>query len=120
MTALRAPWDYSRQPTSLETATINAPTPEGAELGRHLARFADQEEAAHPDAPKRCGDCAFRAGTLPNQCPQTLMDAVKCTMEGEPFHCHLGMRDGEPTRLCAGYLLMKCERDAAKGGKADG
>lgn len=110
MPDLCLPWDYSKPPESLETAAVNLPTPEGAELGRHLARFADQEEAKFADPPKRCHDCAFRAGTIPNGCEQTLMDAVKCTFEGEPFYCHNGMRDGEPTRLCAGYLLLRADR----------
>jgi hypothetical protein len=85
--------------------TLNEPTPEGIALGAQLARLCDGEspafEAAHPEVKARCGTCAFRAGTLPNGCAVTLLDALKCSMEGVPFMCH------EDLRLCTGYLLMK-------------
>lgn len=84
-------------------------TLEGRELGAHLARFADQEAAAMQAragcAPERCGTCAFRAGTVPNAMPGTLMDALHCIMEGRTFHCHERPHEGD--RACAGYLLLR-------------
>lgn len=74
-----------------------------AALGRELARFADQAEP--PGAPPRCHDCAFRAGTLANT-SLTIANALKCAMEGIPFYCHHGEVDGEPTRLCRGWIAL--------------
>lgn len=50
----------------------------------------------------RCDDCAFTAGTLPNRCAPTLMDALKCVIEVVPFACHKGSAPGE--RTCGGWL----------------
>lgn len=84
---------------------LNLPCPEGVELGSHLARFADAEisklRAEHPHAQERCGTCAFRAGTFPNGCAVTLMNALKCALEADPFYCH------ERDALCMGYLALK-------------
>ncbi len=94
-----------------EPLHLNLPTPEGAAMGRELARFADIEEAklsaAGNPVPKRCVDCAARLGTLPNQCESTLLTLIACTMtDGEEFMCHLAMSDGEPTKVCRGYELL--------------
>lgn len=101
------PWDYT-YPKPGEPVMLNAPTPEGAALGRELARLCDGAEAkASPSARKRCDDCAFRLGTVPNQCPSTLMNAVKCVVERDEFFCHRALdAEGEPRLVCAGYLLM--------------
>lgn len=89
--------------------TRNLPTAEGYFLGDCLAALYDEHEpevrASIPNIPDRCATCAFRAGTLPNGCPSTVMDALKCIIEGHPFLCHTGMRDGEATAVCAGYLV---------------
>lgn len=83
----------------------NLPTSEGRALGTELARLCDGEARSRPEEPDRCRTCAFRAGTAPNGCVPTLMDALKCAMEGVPFYCHESPC-GEPTRLCAGWRLM--------------
>jgi len=87
----------------------NLPTPEGRELGAEIARFCDQEDAAMRaragTAPERCKTCAFRPGTIPNSLSATLMDALRCIIEGHPFHCHERPHEGD--RLCAGYLLLR-------------
>lgn len=102
----RAPWDFSPEPDPASpTVRPNLPTDEGRALGRELARLCDGEAAAHPDAPERCHDCAFRLGTPPNGCAPTLMDAMKCAIEGEPFLCHI---DG---KACAGWALMRFGRE---------
>jgi hypothetical protein len=78
----------------------NRTTPEGRELGAMLARFADLELAGRRD--NRCATCAFRAGEHPaNGSPATLMDALKCAIEGEPFWCH------EHDRPCAGWRALR-------------
>lgn len=83
----------------------NLPTPEGRELGRELARLCDGELAGRRD--DRCGSCALRAGDhLANGSVETLMSALKCAMEGEPFWCH------EHDRACAGWAAMAFPKDA--------
>lgn len=107
----RVPWEFSKPPEREAGAVPNLPTPEGRALGAQLARLADVEEERQreqfPNAKPRCADCAFRAGTLPNGCPETLMDAIKALAECVPFYCHHAFdNDGSPTRLCAGYALL--------------
>lgn len=86
-------------------------TPEGIAMGKELARLCDYEEAKQrlqfPNQKPRCESCAFRAGTLPNGDPVTLMDATKCLIEGVPFFCHQYFKDdGSPRDLCAGYAIL--------------
>ena len=90
-----------------EDQTLNVATPEGRELGRHMARFADQELAGKPD--NRCDTCAFRAGDhLANGSPATQMDALKCVIEGIPFMCH------EHDRACAGWAALWSPKGEAR------
>ena len=67
----------------------NVPTPEGRALGKQLARFFALEEPAHkarfPGSAERCKSCAFREGTFPNGCPETTLDALRCSISGDPF-----------------------------------
>jgi|SRR5580698_8835378 hypothetical protein len=106
----RVPWEFSTPPANDAEAVPNLPTPEGRALGAELARIADLEEEHQrekfPNAKPRCADCAFRAGSIPNGCPETLMDAVKALAECTPFYCHHGLDSAQPTRLCAGYALL--------------
>lgn len=111
-----APWDYTEAPVSGEPVMINEPSPEGAVLGEQLARLADQAEVEDlkrfPDQLPRCDDCAFRKGTRPNRSMDTLMDAVKCIVEGRPFYCHKGIpEDGKPKRLCSGWGSAQAARE---------
>lgn len=110
------PWDYSTPgPVG---GVPNLPSPEGAALGRELARLVAGEFAKFTNPPVMCDECAFRAGTIPNQCASTLMDAIKCTHEGEPFYCHKGYKGDpdrdEPKRLCAGYVACTMSETAAR------
>lgn len=83
---------------------INHPTPEGAELGRNMARLFEAELGNRPD--HRCPTCAFRPGDhLANNSEATLMDATKCVIERTPFWCH------ERDRPCAGWTLMRFPAD---------
>lgn len=89
----------------------NRPSPEGRLIGEQLARMTDNAEPAilrrFAGHPQRCTSCAFRAGTVPNGCLETVMDALKATMECEPFYCHQPKPgpDGEPTTVCAGWAI---------------
>lgn len=91
----------------------NFRSPEGAELGRELARLTDNAEPAArlkvPELPPRCASCALRAGRhLPNQSPVTLLNLTKCLLENMPFECHV--REGE---LCSGWaMLMLAKTDS--------
>jgi len=82
-------------------------SPQGREVGAMLVRMvepaiADMVSQGEPDT--RCASCAFRAGTVPNGCMQTMADAVKSVIEQKPFHCHVKKyADGTPD-LCHGWL----------------
>ena len=106
------PWDFSI-PDTPDTGVPNLPSPQGAELGRELARLTDAAEAEalaqFPNQLPRCDDCAFRLGTPPNRSTATLMDALKCVVEGVPFYCHKGVDEDKgrgPTRLCGGWVSL--------------
>lgn len=97
----------------------NRTTPEGAELGRHLARFCDEAEPKArlrcPELPPRCNSCAFRQGPhVASGSPHTQMGALKCVMEGREFHCHEPAREGW---LCMGWAMMMLAKDDAEFGK---
>ncbi len=88
----------------------NRVTPQGRELGANLARMTDPEVAAliasgEWDHDERCVSCAFRAGTIPNGCAQTQLDALKCVLEKQTFGCHVA-RDGLPAgaHACMGWF----------------
>lgn len=95
----------------------NRPTPEGAELGRMLAKWCDQAEPAarlkEPTLPPRCNSCAFRPGPhVANGSPTTQMDALKCVIEGVEFQCHEPARAGQP---CSGWAMMMLSDSGGKG-----
>lgn len=98
--------------------TRNRPESAGFALGAELARFVDRAESENRlqgfEMPERCSTCAFRAGTAPNGCVTTVMDATKCMIEHIPFMCHHD-RSGETT--CAGFLAIMADRgpDAVPG-----
>jgi hypothetical protein len=97
------PWPYSTLAEFGNPARRNLPTEAGRALGAELARLATIERLhAEKDLPLPCRDCAFELGTDPNGSEETLMDAVKCIMEGETFNCHVDA--GKP---CAGFLALK-------------
>jgi hypothetical protein len=94
------------------------PTEQGRALGKEPARLCDVEEerqrAQFPNQQPRCNDCAFRAGTNPNGCSETLMDALKCVIEQEPFYCHKGLDEtGNAKHICRGWWLMVATKDGA-------
>jgi hypothetical protein len=93
----------------------NRPTPQGIEAGRHVARLwrASMRNAlikaplALAAVPDRCKTCAFREGTIPNGCEETILDAIKCVIEGVPFMCHETKADGKPRGFCSGWLVTQ-------------
>lgn len=99
-------------------AIRNRTTPEGAELGEHLARFCDEAEPKArlrmPELPPRCNSCAFRKGPhVASGSPETQMDVLKCLIEGHEFYCHEPARDGH---LCSGWAMMMLAKDDAEFG----
>lgn len=107
---MKAPWELST-PAAPGEGRENLPDAAGIELGAQLARLCDVEEVRQretfPNQLPRCNECAFRLGTRPNGCSETLMDAVKCVMECLPFYCHKGIEEGDaPKRLCSGWALL--------------
>lgn len=90
---------------------VNAPSDEGAVLGKEMARMADGEmekrKANFPNHVERCATCAFRLGTVANACAPTLMDAMKCVIEGrDEFFCH-----EREHHQCVGYAILKRDND---------
>lgn len=92
----------------------NRATPEGRELGEHLARLCDDAEPKArlrmPELPPRCNSCAFRAGPhVASGSPQTQLDALKCAIEGREFYCHEPHRAGQ---LCSGWSMFMLALDS--------
>jgi hypothetical protein len=85
------------------------PSRHGKILGEILSRLAAVGREAEPDLPDSCLTCAFRAGCMPNQMAGTGVVALNCVLgiDKAAFACHHGMRDGEPTKLCVGYLAAR-------------
>lgn len=85
------------------------PSRHGVLLGKALAFMAEIGRKRAPDLPETCATCAFRDGSMPNQMASTGLLALNCVLNVDPddFACHHGMKDGEPTKLCAGYLASR-------------
>ena len=85
------------------------PSRHGAILGQALLALMEAGQAASTlDPSQRCATCAFRPG-MTNQMAATGLQALHCTIGTDPddFACHHGMKDGEPTKLCVGYLIAR-------------
>lgn len=84
---------------------MDRPTRHGRLLGQALADIAKHGREVEDEGPC-CGTCAFLPGSLPNQCAGTLRLAMDCLTgvdASSRFACHYGLKEGEPTRRCAGY-----------------
>lgn len=83
------------------------PSSHGATLGKLLAMLADVGERDSPVPMERCLTCAFREGSAPNQTAGTGVVALNCVLgiDKDRFACHHGMKEGEPKRLCSGYIM---------------
>jgi hypothetical protein len=81
----------------------NRVTREGREMGANMARLADAECAAlavnHDEPDDRCRTCAFRAGTVPNGCMQTMGDATKAVIDKDG--------KGRYDRICHGWFAVR-------------
>lgn len=83
------------------------PSIHGKMLGKALALFAEIGRRAAPmPIPEPCLTCAFREGTMPNQTAGTGKVALDCVLriDTDRFACHHGMKDGDPQKLCAGWI----------------
>jgi hypothetical protein len=68
------------------------------------------QNAVEP-TPGMCSTCAYRLGSVANQCPITSQDADDAADGMFKFHCHHDLDDkGEPTRLCAGWAKLQVLR----------
>lgn len=91
--------------------TFDRPSMTGRTFGLVLAEIAavGRGRALLPEQLEMCATCAFRPGTMPNQMPSTLIDALNCIsgIEEGDFWCHHGTKEGEPQKVCAGYAAAK-------------
>jgi hypothetical protein len=81
-------------------------SPEGKAMGATIALMYDKafkKLRLSDTQDRRCKSCAFRKGTVPNGCVQTMMDVIKCLAEGHPFCCH-SPNNREP---CAGAEVVR-------------
>ena len=75
---------------------INMPSIEGAMQGVIVADTIDPKGA--------CAGCAYRLGTIANQCFATTTDAIYCGDGSVDFQCHEHLDEkGNPTRRCVGF-----------------
>jgi hypothetical protein len=69
-----------------------------------LARVYEIGREQSPELPDPCLTCAFRAGSMPNQCAGTGKVTLDCLLRADTFGCHHGMKNGEPSKLCVGWV----------------
>lgn len=90
---------------------MDRPSVQGEMLGYVLAKIAEVgRTGAGGVLPDMCLTCAFREGSLANLSAGTGSTALDCIMDSDnagPFSCHHGMKDGEPTKMCVGYIAAK-------------
>lgn len=83
------------------------PSRHGRMLGKALAIMAalGRRDAPMP-IPDMCLTCAFREGSMPNETAATGVIALNCALriDKDRFACHHGMKDGDPQKICAGYV----------------
>lgn len=84
---------------------VNLPTIAGALTG--------VENAALSGGADVCGSCAFRLGTVANQCETTAIDVSGCLDDDERFLCHEDVDDADrPKHSCRGWVAaMKLKRE---------
>lgn len=80
-------------------ALRDMPDDGAAEAGRQMVEFLWSSEEC-------CDSCAYRAGTIPNQCAGTIMDALGCAASGEPFYCH------NTGQICEGWKATQKKKPA--------
>lgn len=88
----------------------DGPSQHGAYVGQALVALAEAGRAADPACDREmCATCAFRPDCMTNQMAATGLVAIKCAIgaDPDPFGCHHALKDGTPTRLCAGYYAAQ-------------
>lgn len=86
------------------------PSQHGKILGQALALIASIGRRDTPfELPECCLTCAFREGCMTNLMAATGKVALDCVLglDKDRFSCHHGMKDGEPTKLCVGYIAAR-------------
>ena len=92
------------------TKDHNRVSPEGRAIGAQWVRIAEPIIAhlvAEGEPDERCKSCAFRLGTVPNGCLQTMADVTKAVLEQKPFACHVDRNSDGTPKLCAGWLASQ-------------
>ncbi len=85
-------------------------SPRGRAMGAFWAAKVEpviQHLAAQGEPDERCKSCAFRPGTVPNGCAQTMLDVTKAVLEQRPFACHVHRHPDGSRKLCAGWLASQ-------------
>lgn len=86
------------------------PSAHGVLMGHALAQLAEAgRRSTATELPDPCLTCAFRPGCMTNQMASAGLVAFNCTLGIDPadFMCHHGMKSGQPTKLCVGWLAAK-------------
>jgi len=82
------------------------PSKHGAILGAGMVALAEAGRKHAPELPPMCATCAFDHNSMTNKMAGTLIAAMNCVLgiDTDRFACHHGMENGQPTKLCAGYI----------------
>jgi hypothetical protein len=85
------------------------PSAHGAILGEALSDLAKAGAVGTDLLSVMCSTCAFREGCMSNQMAATGVEALNIVLgiDDADFGCHHGMKDGFPTRFCAGAAAAK-------------
>lgn len=117
----RVPWEMSeeRRPGEPVLSWKDRMPPEAARVGAMLAGMSREGGLLLAlqglEIPDRCKTCAFRQGTVPNRCIDTVADAMKCVMEGRPFECHVPKGGTLAVdQMCAGWMRARAWAVQAK------
>jgi hypothetical protein len=83
-----------------EVERINFPSMNGALMGVSLAAGVDPRKVCH--------GCAFRLGSVANQCAPTQYDASDAVAGEYIFNCHEDLdAKGKPTQACRGFAQAR-------------
>lgn len=93
--------------SATEIELRDSPSCHGAILGEALALLAEfGRKDASFEFPECCLTCAFRRGSMSNEMASTGKMALDCVLgiDKDRFACHHGMKEGQPQKLCVGYI----------------
>lgn len=88
---------------------FDRPSVHGKILGDTLSMLEAAGRAIDQTIPASCATCAFRHGSDPNLSAGTGLIAFKCAVgvDKGAFCCHHGLKEGQPTMVCAGWLAAQ-------------